>query len=132
GLKKDLPALRYSIVRKSHRGLPRSGDQSLTPKILLVDDVDEVRTSIACMLARKYDVASAKSADEAIAMFDREGPFPVVLSDFSMPGMDGLELLREVHRHAPETAGILLTGVSETDLAARAVHEQGVFRFLSK
>jgi response regulator RpfG family c-di-GMP phosphodiesterase len=46
--------------------------------------------------------------------------------------MDGLELLREVHAHSPDTVGVLLTGVKELDVAVAAVHEGGVFRFLSK
>jgi len=101
-------------------------------KILLVDDVDEVRTSVARMLSRCYDVKTARNADEAIRMFASEGPFPVVVSDYAMPGMDGLELLREVHTHSPESVGVLLTGVREIDVAVAAVHEGGVFRFLSK
>ncbi|MBL8858592.1 MAG: response regulator [Planctomycetes bacterium] len=104
----------------------------MTAKILLVDDVDEVRNSLAQMLARRYDVKTASNAGEAIRAFATDGPFPVVISDYAMPGMDGLELLREVHAHSPETVGVLLTGVSELDLAVAAVHARGVYRFLSK
>jgi response regulator RpfG family c-di-GMP phosphodiesterase len=104
----------------------------LSSKILLVDDVDEVRTSVARMLSRLYDVKTASNAEEAIRTFASEGPFPVVVSDYAMPGMDGLELLREVHAHAPETVGVLLTGVVDLDIAVAAVHEGGVFRFLAK
>lgn len=84
------------------------------------------------MLARRYEVITASSGHEAITKFEREGPFPVVLSDFSMPGMDGLQLLREVHRHAPETVGILLTGLTGSDVAVAACHESGVYRYLTK
>lgn len=104
----------------------------MSTKILLVEDVDDVRTSVARMLARRYDVVTASGGHEAIATFEREGPFPVVLSDYSMPGMDGLALLREVHHHSPETVGILLTGLPGADVAVAACHETGVYRFLSK
>lgn len=104
----------------------------MTSKILLVDDADAVRTSVARMLSRCYDVSTAGDAGEAMKRFASEGPFPVVVSDYAMPGMDGLELLREVHAHSPETVGVLLTGVKELDLAVQAVHEGGVFRFLAK
>jgi response regulator RpfG family c-di-GMP phosphodiesterase len=101
-------------------------------KILLVDDVDDVRNSVARMLERRYDVVTASDAREAIDLFAREGPFPVVVSDYSMPGMNGIQLLREVHSHAPDTVGILLTGVPDLEMAAAALREQGIFRFLSK
>jgi DNA-binding NtrC family response regulator len=111
---------------------PRPGAARLNSKILLVDDALDVRTSVARMLARRYDVITASDAREAIDVFAREGPFPVVVSDYSMPGMNGIQLLREVHAHAPDTVGILLTGVPDLEMAAAAVREQGIFRFLSK
>ena len=101
-------------------------------KILFVEDCDEVRTSVARMLSRRFDVRTARSAEEAVVAFDREGPFAVVLSDYGLPGMDGIALLREVHEHAPETVGVLLTGVADLDLAVSAVHESGIFRMLTK
>jgi response regulator RpfG family c-di-GMP phosphodiesterase len=101
-------------------------------KILFVEDSDEVRVGVSRMLARRFDVRSARSAEEAVLVFDREGPFPVVLSDYGLPGMDGIELLREVNRHAPETVGVLFTGIADVDLAVSAIHESGVFRFLTK
>ncbi len=104
----------------------------LNQKILFVEDSDEVRVGVSRMLARRFEVHSARSAEDAVLMFDREGPFPVVLSDFGLPGMDGIALLHEVNRHAPETVGVLLTGVADVDLAVSAVHESGVFRFLTK
>lgn len=104
----------------------------LPHKILFVEDSDEVRASVARMLSRRFDVRTARSAEEAVVTFDREGPFPVVLSDYGLPGMDGIALLREVHDHSPETVGVLLTGVADLDLAVSAVHESGVFRFLTK
>jgi response regulator RpfG family c-di-GMP phosphodiesterase len=104
----------------------------LNEKILFVEDSDEVRAGMARMLGRRFDVRAARSAEEAVVAFDREGPFPVVLSDYGLPGMDGIQFLREVHRHAPETVGVLFTGVADVDLAVSAVHEAGVFRFLTK
>jgi len=104
----------------------------LNEKILFVEDSDEVRAGVTRMLARRFDVRSARSAEEAVVAFDREGPFPVVLSDYGLPGMDGIHFLREVHRHAPDTVGVLFTGVADVDLAVSAIHEAGVFRFLTK
>lgn len=104
----------------------------MNQKILFVEDSDEVRVGVSRMLARRFEVRSARTAEEAVLAFDREGPFPVVLSDYGLPGMDGIALLREVNRHAPETVGVLLTGIADIDLAVSAVHESGIFRFLTK
>ena len=104
----------------------------MSPKLLLVEDVDDVRTTVARMLARRYDVTTAANAHEAIAAFEKQGPFPVVLSDYSMPDVNGLDLLREVHTHSPDSVGILLTGVTDLEIAVAALHADGVYRFLSK
>ncbi|MBL8862064.1 MAG: response regulator [Planctomycetes bacterium] len=104
----------------------------MTPKLLFVEDMDDVRNGVARMLARRFDVRAVATAEEAVRVFDREGPFPVVLTDYGLPGMDGMALLAEVHRHAPETMGVLLTGIADVDLAVSAVHASGVFRFLTK
>ncbi len=100
-------------------------------KILYVDDSDDVRASVARMLSRKFEVTTACNADEAMKCFAVEGPFPVVISDYAMPGMDGLTLLKQISGHAPETIGILLTGVADSRLAAECV-QQKVFRMLAK
>jgi response regulator RpfG family c-di-GMP phosphodiesterase len=104
----------------------------LTQKILLVEDAEDVRTSVARMLSRRYEVVAAANARDAIAMFTQSGPFPVVVSDYSMPEIDGIQLLRAVHAHAPDTVGVLFTGINSLDVALAAVHEQGIFRFIAK
>jgi YesN/AraC family two-component response regulator len=60
------------------------------------------------------------------------GEYSVVVSDFKMPGMDGVQFLAEVKRRAPETVRILLTGEVDFHTAIAAVNEGNVFRFLSK
>jgi response regulator RpfG family c-di-GMP phosphodiesterase len=100
-------------------------------KILYVDDADDVRTTMAQMLGRRWQVTTARDAQEAMERFEQDGPFPVVISDYSMPGMDGLSLLKEIGAHAPETVSILLTGVADQKIAAECV-QQKIFRMLAK
>lgn len=100
--------------------------------VLLVEDVASVREGLCALLSRFYAVRFAASAEEAEAMLDR-GPRPrVLLTDYQLPGRDGVALLQRVHERWPEVVGVMLTGNAELDVAVRAVHEGGAFRFLSK
>lgn len=104
----------------------------MPPRILLVDDADEVRTSLARLLARNYTVETAKDAEEAVEIFERRGPFAVVVSDYRLPRQDGIALLNELDQHDTCMVGVILTGILDLDVAISAVHEPGVYRFLKK
>lgn len=83
-------------------------------------------------LHRTYDVKIALGAQAAIEEINTGGPFTVIVSDLNMPQMDGIEFLRWVSEHAPDTAGILLTGNTNLSAAIAAVNAGYIFRFLSK
>jgi predicted signal transduction protein with EAL and GGDEF domain len=83
-------------------------------------------------LRRTCEVTTALGAAKAIETINSQAPFPVVVSDFNMPRMDGIEFLRWVSEHAPDSAGILLTGNAQLDVAIAAVNAGFVFRFLTK
>lgn len=74
-------------------------------RILAVDDDDDSRRLVQTVLERAgAQVITAASADEAMAVFDREVP-DVVLSDIGMPGADGVELIRRIRALSPERGG---------------------------
>ena len=104
----------------------------MRPTLLLVDDVDPVRASIASMLAPRYAVTAASHAVEALEVLHARGGLPVVVTDLALPGANGIELLRRIHAEWPETLGILLTGELDTRVAAQAIEDGHVFRLLSK
>jgi diguanylate cyclase (GGDEF)-like protein len=83
-------------------------------------------------LRRTYEVTTALGAAKAIETINAQAPFAVVVSDFNMPGMDGIEFLRWVAEHAPDTANILLTGNAKLDVAIAAVNAGYIFKFLTK
>jgi DNA-binding NtrC family response regulator len=100
--------------------------------VLLVDDDVSVLSGLRRALHREpYEVLVAESADAALA---RLAAFPVdvVISDESMPGMLGTELLAQSRIRYPETVRILLTGHSSLDVAIRAINEGEVYRFFTK
>ncbi len=64
--------------------------------------------------------------------FAREQPVDVVVSDMMMPGLNGLELLSEIKRDAPDTVGMILTGSARLDTALDAINRLQIFRYLEK
>ena len=102
------------------------------PKLLCVDDEQPVLQGLKLHLSQKYEVHTADSGQEALKVFDEEGPFPVVLSDARMPGMDGIELLSHIRQKSPDTLRLLLTGQTDFDLVMNAINEGNVFKYLLK
>lgn len=91
-------------------------------RILIVDDVLAVRTMLQHVLARAgYSVTCTASGVEAARHIDAE-VFDLVLSDISMPGLDGIGLLRKVRERDADLPVILLTGVPNAATAISAVN----------
>ena len=100
--------------------------------VLLVDDEENVLSGYRRSLRGKFQIDTARSGAEALALIDRHGPYPVIVSDMRMPGMDGVELLCQVKRSHPEMVRVLLTGNSDQQTAVQAINRGDVFRFLNK
>jgi signal transduction histidine kinase len=101
------------------------------PRLLLLDDEPNVVEGLALHLGRTYRVETCTRPAEAVARF-ATAPFDGIVSDLRMPGMDGVEVLREVRRMAPAAARILLTGQADVGAAMKAVNDAAVHRFLAK
>ena len=102
------------------------------PRILCVDDEPQVLAGLRRTLRGFYNVTVALGAEKAIEEINSHGPFEAIVSDLHMPGMDGIEFLRWVASHAPDTSGILLTGNANLGSAIAAVNAGFIFRFLTK
>ena len=101
------------------------GGDSL-PSILLVDDDEVLRERLAQALrSRGYEVKTAGNAAEALREVASESPEMAVL-DLKMPGMSGLELLRELRHQDPATRVLMLTGYGSIATAVQAVREGAV------
>jgi DNA-binding NtrC family response regulator len=79
-------------------------------KILVVDDDDSIRDVVSKMLCRLgYAVLSADSAESGLALF-LKNKFDLVITDFSMSGMDGINLAYYIKEKSPSTQVVLMTG----------------------
>lgn len=106
---------------------------SKNKKILIVDDEINILRSIKRQLHDLYDIDTANSGNEALNLIHQEDKkYSVVISDMSMPGMNGLELLEKLKTQSPDTIRIMFTGNADQDTTINAVNEGEVFRFLRK
>lgn len=99
--------------------------------LLCVDDEPGILRSLKWLLQKEFDVSTATSGHEALALV-RRNDFDVIISDQRMPGMTGVEFLREASRIAPRPMRILLTGYSDLDSVTRSANESEIFRFVNK
>jgi response regulator RpfG family c-di-GMP phosphodiesterase len=104
----------------------------MTEKVLLVDDEPNILSAYNRHLRAEFDLATAPSGEAAIKALAGEGPFAVIVSDMQMPGMNGIQLLAEFEKRAPETVRIMLTGNADQGTAAKAINDGHIFRFLTK
>ena len=104
----------------------------MAEKILLVDDDRHSLDAIAVALRRRFAVSVAAGAKEGLERVCADGPYAVVVSDYKMPGMDGVEFLARVRELAPGSVRVMLTGHGDLEAAVAAVNKGEVFRFLTK
>ena len=102
-----------------------------TIRLLLVDDEDHFRQTIAKRLAKR-GLASEQAAngDECLSILDKK-PMDVVVLDVKMPGMTGIEVLRNITAKYPKTEVILLTGQATASEGVEGI-KSGAFDYLMK
>ncbi|MGA8891320.1 MAG: response regulator, partial [Anaeromyxobacteraceae bacterium] len=100
--------------------------------VLVVDDDEHVRRSLRRVMRRiSCTFLEAPEAATALDILARE-PVHVVVSDYRMPGMDGVEFLRLVKERYPAVQRVLLTGQADTAAIEEAVNRSEIFRFIWK
>lgn len=101
-------------------------------KILFVDDDSNILAAHRRQFHKKFNVVTVDSGDKGIDVFKEQGPIAVVVSDYRMPEMDGVQFLSTVRQTVPDTVRILLTGQADMQASIDAINEGNIFRFLSK
>lgn len=102
------------------------------PTVLCVDDEPNILAALHRVLrGAQVNVLAAAGGEEALALL-RAQPVDMVISDMRMPGIDGVQLLEQLHQRWPQTVRILLTGHADLHSAVGAVNRGAIFRYLQK
>lgn len=99
-------------------------------RILIVDDEVEITEILADLLSEEYECTRAGSAEEALLRL-REGEFHLVISDITMPGMSGLDMIPHVKELSPDTVVVMISGMQTVESAIGALR-LGAFDYLMK
>lgn len=104
-----------------------------TPVIAIVDDEEMVLTSLRSflLLETDYEVETFSSPRAAVSAL-QEKSVDLVISDYLMPGMNGIEFLLEVKKLHPYATRILLTGYADKENAIKAINEVGLYQYVEK
>ena len=99
-------------------------------EILVVDDDDIIRETLCELFSQDHNCHSADTAEAALAKLEAQA-FDVVLTDVSMPGLSGLDLLNRVVQLYPGTPVIIVSGLSDQEQAQNLIG-RGAFEYVLK
>jgi len=100
--------------------------------VLIVDDEVDFLSSMRRALRKEpYRVLTAESGKAALRIME-EQDVDLVVSDYMMPEMNGLTLIKRIQRDYPHILTIMLTALAELDIAMQAINEAGVYKFILK
>ena len=109
------------------------GDEAarVRPTLLIVDDEEQILSALKRALRREdYEIVVADTAAAALRILD-ECPVDAVLSDQKMPGMSGVQLLREAAKRRPHAARMLITGWTE-EIPVERLQDVGICALVTK
>lgn len=102
-------------------------------RILCVDDEQNVLKSLErFFIDDNYEILCAASGEEGLEIMQKVAPVQIVISDYRMPGMNGVEFLKEVCSRWPDTVRIVLSGYADTAAVVSAINEGQIYKFIPK
>ncbi len=113
--------------------MPQVTEQQAAPEtLLIVDDEANILSALGRLFRRDgYRLLSASSGQDALALL-AENEVGVILSDQRMPGMSGIQFLREARAGWPDTVRIMLSGYTELSSVTDSVNQVAIYKFLTK
>jgi len=116
-------------------GIALTEDQLAEAKIMVVDDDKLVTSSLSAFLSLELDVdpMTFNDSTEALSYLqDKDSELDLIISDFLMPDLDGIQLLGAARRLHPEVPRVLLTGYADKENAIRAINDVQLFQYIEK
>src|SRR6266496_5036417 len=104
--------------------------EDVSSRVLIVDDEPEITEILSDLLCETYNCKTASSAEEALEQL-LQSSFELVISDITMPGMSGLEMLPQVKSISPNTVVVMISGMQTVESAIGALR-LGAFDYLMK
>ena len=101
-------------------------------KVLYVDDEYINLDLLRLTFLNEFEIMTAESGEEGLQILKTSPDIKVVISDLKMPGMNGLEFIREIKKQYPEKICMLLTGFMESEVMIEGFNEEILFRYLMK
>ena len=102
-----------------------------SPTVLIVDDEPRVLDALEAILAAEFHVVRAAGGEAALEALSA-GDVAVIVTDYRMPGMTGVELLRRSQEHAPDAVRIILTAYTDVDSLMEAINTGRIYQFVPK
>jgi DNA-binding response OmpR family regulator len=119
-------------MRSEERQSNSHSEKHLSSKILIIDDEPCILKMMDLVLsAAGHEVETASSAEIGLQSFEKSGEFEVVITDYKLPGMNGLELEQAVLALKPDVKVILISGFGGIEMALDAMN-RGAADFLRK
>ena len=108
-------------------------DAQRVPVIVIVDDEEMVLTSLRSFLSLEtdYDVLTFNAPEAALGKL-QDHAVDLVISDYLMPGMNGIAFLLELKKIHPFATRVLLTGYADKENAIKAINEVGLYQYIEK
>jgi PAS domain S-box-containing protein len=104
----------------------------MNKKVLLVDDDQLILDGYRRVLRSDFDLVTCSSGAQGVVAITEQGPFAVVVSDYRMPEINGIQFLTKVRQIAPDTVRVMLTGQADMQVAIDAINNGALYRFLTK
>jgi response regulator RpfG family c-di-GMP phosphodiesterase len=104
----------------------------MTRKILMIDDDKDILASYQVNLRKDFIVRIASNANQAMEILKEEADIGVIVTDYKMPDVNGIKLLKMIRQIYPDPIRIMITGFADMQIAVNAVNEGSIFRFLTK